>query len=330
MKVLVTGGGGYLGQAIVRQLLEKGFEVATYSRDRYDVLEKPGIVQHQGSLTGFEALKRAMQGCEAVFHAAAKTGTWGSHASFYEANVAGTEHVLKACLALGIPHLIFTSTASVVYDGGSGGKDERLPYPRKFDASYPLTKALAEQAVLKANGPSMVTCALRPHLVWGPGDPHFLPRIYERRRRGQLRLPGAGEYLVDTTYVDNAARAHLQAFDAMRKNPASVAGKAYFLSQGEPVTIRDFMNRLLAAGGLPPVDKTIDPRVALAAGWLLERVFRLLGSAKEPPITLFLAKQLSSSHWYDISAARRDFGYVPEIPMEEGMRRLKEWIADGV
>lgn len=326
MKVFVSGGGGFLGQAIVKQLVKEAYEVVSYSRSKYEALEKLGVTHQQGNLTDYEQLKIAMEGCEAVFHAAAKLGIWGSYASFYEANVSGTENILKACLELEIPYLIYTSSPSVVYDGGSEGKDESMPYPSKFDTFYPETKALAEKAVLEANGQSLISCSLRPHLIWGVGDPHFLPRLVERRRKDKLRILGTGKYLLDTTYVENAARAHLQAFDAMRINPESVAGKAYFLSDDEPIAIRMFIDRLLATKGLSPVEKTLHPRIALFAGYLLERTYRLLGIKSEPPITLFLAKQLSSPHWYDISAAKRDFGYEPAVSIDEGMKRLDDWL----
>lgn len=326
MKVFITGGGGFLGLAIVEQLVAKGYEVVTYSRSKYKALGKLDVVQHQGSISDYKALKSAMKGCEAVFHVAAKTGIWGSYSSFYEANVIGTENILKACAELKIPHLVYTSSPSVVYDGGSQGKDESLPYPAKFDAYYPQTKAVAEQAVLKANSATLITCSLRPHLIWGPRDQHYLPRLLERQRKGKLRMLGTETYLVDTIYVDNAAHAHLQAFEAMRSDPVSVGGKAYFLSQDEPIAIREFIDRLLDTGGLPPVNKTIHPQVALYTGWVLERVFNLFQIKSEPPVTPFVAKQLSSSHWYDISAAKRDFGYVPEVSIDEGMKRLKKWV----
>jgi nucleoside-diphosphate-sugar epimerase len=200
-----------------------------------------------------------------------------------------------------------------------------IPYPEKFDACYPLTKAIAEQAILAANAPDLTTCALRPHLVWGPGDPHLLPRFLSRRRQGQLRILGKKKYFIDTTYVDNAARAHLQAFRAMQTS-SPVGGRAYFLSQDEPITIREFINRLLDAGGLPPVDKTMHPGIAMIAGWLLQNVFRLFNVKSEPALTIFVAKQLSSSHWYDISAAKRDLGYSPAVSINEGMKRLKTWV----
>ena len=326
MKIFVTGGGGFLGNAIVQQLLQEGYEVVSYSRIKHNTLEKPRILQNQGNVADFEKLNTAMRGCEAVFHVAAKTGIWGSYNSFYETNVTGTENIIKACIELGIPHLVYTSSASVVYHGSSEGKNESLLYPKKFYAPYPQTKAIAEQAVLNANSPGLITCALRPHLVWGPGDTHFLTRLQTRRRKDQLRLLGNKQYLIDTLFIDNAVNAHLQVLKKMQTNPVPVAGKAYFISQDEPISIRSFTNRLLDTMGLPPVIKTMSPGFALFAGWLSQNVFSLLKIRKEPVLTVFLARQLSSSHWYDISAAKRDFGYMPAISIDEGMNRLKKWI----
>lgn len=325
MKVFVTGGGGFLGFAIVKQLLAAGYEVVSYSRRRYEALEELSVVQYQGDLSDYNRLKTALQGCEAVFHVAAKAGIWGHYASFYDANVAGTNNIINACREQGIRYLVYTSSASVCYGRHSGLNDESLPYPKTFDAHYPKTKALAEQAVMAANDANLATCSLRPHLIWGPGDPHLLPRFLSRQQKGQLRILGKGDHLIDITYVDNAALAHLQAFHALRQR-APVAGKAYFLSQDEPITVRAFINLLLHAGGLPPVRKTMNPRFALIIAWWLERVYRFLRLQSEPLLTTFVAKQLSSSHWYDISAAKRDFGYQPTVTTEEGMKRLAAWL----
>lgn len=322
MKIFVTGGGGFLGQAIVRQLLEAGHAVVSFSRGTYKALDELGVSHIQGNLSDYEALEKGMKGCEAIIHTASKVGMWGSYKAFYEANVKGTQNVLQACQNNGIPYLVFTSSPSVVYSGNVEGGNENLPYPDEYDAYYPETKAIAEKAVLAANSSQLCTCALRPHLIWGPGD-HFVPRLFERQRKGQLRLVGEGEYLVDTIYVDNAASAHLLALKAMLNDPTSVGGKAYFLSQDKPITIREFMNRLLATGGFPPVAKTISPQLALAAGWILQTAHRLLKTESEPRITPFVAKQLSSAHWYDISAAKRDLDYEPVVSIEEGMEKLK-------
>jgi nucleoside-diphosphate-sugar epimerase len=180
---------------------------------------------------------------------------------------------------------------------------------------------MAEQMVLAANGPDLATVALRPHLVWGPSDPHLIPRIVERARAGKLKRIGAGTNRVDVTYVDNAAHAHVLAGE--RLAPGSpIAGKPYFLSQGEPVYLWDFINRVLAFAGLPPVNKSISSRKALIAGAVLENFYKLFRLRSEPPLTRFVARQLATSHWFDISAARRDLGYEPIVSIDEGLRRL--------
>lgn len=329
MKVFVTGGGGFLGYAIVQVLLGKGYDVVTYSRTRHAALDKLSVKQYQGNLTDLDSILKAMKGCEAVFHVAAKTGIWGSYHTFHETNVTGTENIIKACLEAGVRYLIYSSSASVIYKGNAEGDDESLPYPDKFEAYYPLTKAIAEKAVLKANNDGLVTCAIRPHLIWGPGDPHFLPRLFAKQKAGKLRIIGDKDCLVDTTYIDNAANAHILALETMLRHPDLIGGKPYFISQGEPIPVHDFINRLLATGGLPPVTKHINPGLALAAGWLLERVYRLLHISSEPPLTLFLARQLSTAHWYNISAARKELGYTPAISISEGMERLMTWVKSG-
>jgi len=270
---------------------------------------------------------KAATGCDSIFHVAAKAGIWGSYDSFYQANVVGTQNILKACHRQGINKLVYTSSPSVVFDGSDvEGGDESLPYPTHFEAYYPQTKAMAEQLVLAANGPQLATVALRPHLIWGPGDNHLVPRIIAKGKSGKLRRIGDRSCLVDTVYVDNAARAHLQA--AERLAPGSpVAGKAYFISNGEPVELWDMVNRILAAGGVTPVNKSISPKAAYAIGTICEKIWGWFGLAGEPPMTRFVAKELAPAHWFNISAARRDFGYLPEISLDEGLVRLQQWLA---
>ncbi len=328
MKVFVTGGGGFLGFGIVKLLSKEGYEVVSYSRSNYNKLDQLGAVHIQGNLSDYDKLKTAMNGCEAVFHVAAKVSMWDKYSAFYETNVIGTNNIIKACKELNIHYLIFTSSPSVVFQGGIEGEDESLPYPKKYDAYYPQTKAIAEQAVIRAYSPSLITCSLRPHLVWGPGDHHFLPRLFEQRQKNRLRLPGKGDSLVDTIYIDNAVYAHLQAFKVMQKSPSTIGGKTYFLSQDDPIPIREFFNRLLETGDLPPVDKSINPKIALFLGAFFQKTYRLLGLNSEPPITPLVAKHLTRPHWYDISAAKRDLEYRPIISIDEGMERLKAWVEE--
>ena len=329
MKVFVSGGGGFLGRAIVRQLCAQGHELASFSRGNYPMLDQLGVRQFQGDLSDYAVLKKAMQGCEAVFHVAAKVGMWGKYEDFYRTNVTGTANVLQACRERGIRNLVFTSSPSVVYTGkDSEGHNESLPYPEKYEAYYPQTKAIAEKLVLAANDASLKTVCLRPHLIWGPGDRHLLPRLFEKARARKLRILGSSPNRIDCIYIDNAAKAHLQAFAQLLRDPAPVEGKTYFISQDAPIPIAELINQLLATGGFPPVTKRLSPGIARFAGRVLETSYRIFGISAEPLLTLFLAKQLSTSHWYDISAAKRDFGYKVEVSLEEGMERVAAWVSE--
>lgn len=325
MKVLVTGAGGFLGFAIARMLVERGDSVVSIQRNHYDSLAALGVEQQQGTLANDEAVMRAATGCDAVIHVAAKAGVWGKYQDYFASNVEGTRNVLKACQHLGISRLVYTSTPSVIHAGGDvAGADESLPYPDHFETAYPETKAIAEREVLAANSEYLSTVALRPHLIWGPGDNHLFPRVIDRARKGRLRLVGGGESLVDTVYIDNAAHAHLLALDRLRPG-AACAGKAYFITQGEPVPQREMINRMLAAAELPPCTRTISPGMAYFAGAVLETAFKLVGAQNEPPMTRFVAKQLATAHWYNIEGARRDLGYAPLVSFDEGMERLASW-----
>jgi nucleoside-diphosphate-sugar epimerase len=323
MIVLVTGGGGFLGRAIVAQLLARGDRVRVLGRADQPALRAAGVEVVRGDLVDAAAVQAAAAGCEAVVHTAAKVGSWGRAREFHDTNVRGTENVIAACRAGGVGRLIHTSSPSVSHGGGDvEGIDEAAPPPRRFDASYPRTKAMAEKLVLAANGPGLATVALRPHLIWGPGDTQLLPRAIARARAGRLRLPRGASKLVDCTYIENAALAHVLALDRLRPG-AACAGRAYFISQGTPVPLGDLVTRVLAAAGLPPVRKTISPRALYLAGCLAELAYTLLGIRdREPPVTRFVARQLTTAHWFDISAARRDLGYQPQVSIDEGLRRL--------
>ncbi len=326
MKALVTGGGGFLGSAIVRMLCERGDQVVSYSRSRHPALEALGVQQFAGDLVDKEALTAAAQGCDVIFHVAAKAGIWGDYADYHWANVTGTEAVIAACRANGISRLVATGSPSVVFDGRDiEGGDESLPYPDHYEAYYPQTKMLAECAVLRANSSDLATVSLRPHLIWGPGDNHLVPRIIQKARAGRLKRIGCRPCMADTVYIDNAAKAHLLAAD--RLFPGSqIAGKIYFITNDQPVPLWDMVDRILAAGGLPPVKGQVSPKVARLIGGGCEKLWKLLRLAGEPPMTRFVANELSTAHWFDISAAKRDLDYCPEVSIEEGLRRLSEWL----
>jgi nucleoside-diphosphate-sugar epimerase len=323
MTALVTGGGGFLGLAIVRRLVARGDSVRSLSRQSHSDLESLGVKEFLGDLSDSAAVERTVEGCDLVFHVAAKAGVWGPPDEYYRTNVVGTENILAACRNHGVRRLIYTSSPSVVFTGSDrAGIDETAPYANKFLAAYPYTKAIAERAVLAANGPDLATVALRPHLIWGPGDNHLIPRLIARARAGKLRRIGDGSNRVDAIYIDNAADAHLLAAD--RLAPGSpIAGNAYFLGQDSPVLLWDFINRILDTAGLPPVRRSLPAGVAYFMGGMLEAIHRTFGLSGEPRMTRFLARQLSTSHWFDLAAAKRDLGYVPAVSTEEGLRRLR-------
>ena len=324
MKILVTGGGGFLGQALCRGLVERGFDVTSFNRGHYPELDALGVRQVRGDLVDREEVLAATQGAETIFHNAAKAGAWGSYDSYHQANVVGTENVLAACRAHGIGRLVYTSTPSVTHRKThpvEGGTAETVPYGSGFKAPYATTKTIAEKAVLAANGPELATVALRPRLIWGPGDNQLLPRLVERAKAGKLRFVGDGENRIDTTYIDNAADAHFKAFEHLAPG-AACAGRAYFISNGEPMPVREIVNALLGAAGAPPVTKTLPFGAAYAIGAVSETLWPLLRLPGEPPLTRFLAEQLSTTHWYDMAPATRDFGYVPKVTIAEGLERL--------
>lgn len=307
MKALVTGGHGFVGSALVRHLREAGHEATPVSR-------QSGVdITDEGGLTA------AMRGHDTVFHVAALAGVWGRRQDFERTNVLGTETVLRACATAGVRRLVFTSSPSVTFDGTDHvNASNDLPYPTAWLADYPRTKALAEARVLAANGPSLATVALRPHLVYGPGDPHLLPRLLARARAGRLRVVGTGSNEVSLTFVENAARAHVAAAEALVPG-APCAGRAYFVNDAVPVRVWDWLNTVFGRLGIPPVSRRVPAGLAYAAGACLEGAWHLLGLGGEPPMTRFVARQLSTSHTYDLEPARRDLGWAPHVGHDEAL-----------
>jgi nucleoside-diphosphate-sugar epimerase len=247
---------------------------------------------------------------------AAKAGVWGRLEEYEAANVCATKNVLAACRQHSIRKLVHTSSPSVCFDGQDhirAGND--VPRATSFLAHYPATKARAEELVLAANGPELTTCSLRPHLVFGPGDPHILPRLVDRARRGRLRIVGDGKNEVTISYVDNAAHAHLCAAKILSPE-APHAGRAYFVGQEQPVLLWEWINDLLQKLNVPAVQKSISEKAAYRLGSVLETAWRILPLPGEPPMTRFVATQLARSHSYDMEPARRDFGYSEVVSME--------------
>lgn len=325
--VLVTGGGGVVGGAVVRTLLARAWTVRSFARGDYPALRALGVATHRGDITDLRALERAVDGCDAVIHAAARADMGVHTPSFVATNVVGTATVLAACRRRGVGRLVFTSSPSVVHTGAPiAGGDESLPYAAHHESPYPASKARAEQLVLHANDAALATVALRPHLIWGPGDSQLTARILDRARTGRLRLVDHGRAVVDATFIDDAAQAHVLALDALAAPPSGdarpVAGRALFVASGHPLPIGTLVTGLLEAAGLPPERRSVPFRVAWAAGIACEAAWRAAGRRDEPPMTRFLARQLATSHWFDLTAARRDLGYQPQVSPDEGFARL--------
>ena len=328
LHTLVTGAGGFLGHEVAQQLAARGDHVRVLTRVKKPELDRLGVEYRLGVVQNREDVLNAFRGTvplECVFHVAGKAGIWGKWPEYYGVNVQGTLNVIAACREFLVPRLVYTSSPSVTFDGRDQcGIDESAPYATRWLAHYPRSKALAEQAVLESNGKEgLWTCALRPHLIWGPGDQHLIPRLIERARQGQLRRVGDGKNRIDTIYVENAAEAHLLAADRLQGG-SPVCGRAYFLSQGAPVNCWEWIDQVLELAKLPPVRKSISFRAAYMAGAMLEGLWWLLSRTDEPRMTRFLAAQLATSHYFNIAAARSDLDYAPRVSLAEGMERLAE------
>jgi 2-alkyl-3-oxoalkanoate reductase len=325
MKALVTGANGFLGSYIVQLLVSRGDEVTAMTRRKDELLSSSQLRVLHGDMRNLESLSEAFRGQEVVFHTASVSGIWGSWKHFYSNNTIGTRNVIEACKQTGVAKLVYTSSPSVTFTGDHQSNiNESVGYPKKWYCHYPHSKALAEQAVLQAAEESdLMTCSLRPHLIWGPGDRHLIPRLLDRARQKKLVRVGDGMNQMDITYVENAALAHLQAAEAMR--PASpVCGSAYFISQGDPVNCWGWINEILQLAGLPRVKRSISFKMAYQLGAAMEVYHELFNIDREPRMTRFLALQLAKDHYFDISRAKQDFGYQPVVSTSEGMKRLEE------
>ncbi len=316
---LVTGGTGFLGRHIVGRLLAQNRAVTVLARRAAPDLVARGVRFIIAPLDDADALRDACAGVQTVFHVAAKVGVWGRHDDFFRANVLGTRALLASARAHGVRTFVHTSTPSVVYNGRDlAGADELLPLTTRCPSHYPLTKAIAEREVLAANSPGLRTVALRPHLVWGNDDPHLIPRVLAQARSGRLRIVGDGHNRVDMAHVENVTDAHLLA----EQNIARCAGRAYFISNNEPVVLWDWINNLLTALGEKPVTRCISLRAASAIGACCEAAWRVFPLRGEPPMTRFVAAELAKDHWFNTAAASRDLGYAPRISMAEGTAAL--------
>lgn len=323
MKVFITGGGGFLGSHIVDQLLKEGHEITSYSRGDYPELRSKGVKTVQGSLSDREKLIESCKDHDVFFHTASKVAMWGKVEDFYQTNVVGTQNALNAAKENGIKQFIYTSTPSVVFgDHSLSGVNEETPYPEKSYSRYGSSKAQAEKWVLEQNGVEISTVSLRPHLIFGPRDRNLIPRLVDAAKKGRLKIVGDGKNRVDVLYVENAANAHVKAWQALIEKPEKVGGQAYFIGQG-PVVLWDFINEILEHYRVPSVQKKIPFKKAFKIGGVIEKGAELLGVYNwHPPMTRFVALQLSKDHYFSHQKAMVDLGWKPEVSIKEALGRL--------
>ena len=325
--VFITGAGGFLGTALCRFLRAANIKVIGFARGKSPHLQAMGVTLIQGDLQHKQSIVNAMQGADLVFHVASKAGVWGDKESYFKPNVLGTKNIIEACRINNIKHLVYTSTPSVTFSGEDEVNiDESEPYASQFLNFYGLSKAVAEDILLKANSETLKTVALRPHLIWGPQDPHLIPRVIERAKVGKLKLVGKTNKLVDTIYIDNAVYAHLLAAVELNQVNSKCSGKAYFLSNDQPIYMATMLNKILDAAQLPPVKSRVPTSIAYAVGTLLEWWYLRTGNQNEPIMTRFVAKQLSTSHYFNIHAAKQDLNYQALVTIDDGMKQLKQYL----
>ena len=322
MKVLVTGGGGFLGQYIIEELISEGHQVCSFSRNSYPELEKLGVEQRSGNLLDSESIFNALEGIEGIFHVAGKVAMWGKWEDFYQNNTIGTKNLIEAAKKRKIKRFVYTSTPSVVFgEDHIREANENLEYPKEYLSLYAKSKMLAEKIVLESNSDDFMTCSLRPHLIFGPRDKNIIPRLLEAGKSGKLKIIGDGNNLVDIIYVENAAKAHILAFNAL--NPgSSVCGSPYFIAQDKPVKLWDFINEILERKGIERVSKSMSLKKAYKIGSLIEsflKLFRIWNI--HPPMTRFVALQLGKEHYFSHKKAQEDFGYSPHITTQEAIER---------
>lgn len=323
MKALVTGGGGFLGGYIIKELLKRNYSVVNLSRNSYPHLDDLGVETIKCDITNEnQVCQLDLSGFNVIFHVAALAGVWGKYENYYAINYLGTKNLVEQTKKHNIKYFIYTSTPSVVFGADDiEAADESIPFPTKYLTAYAETKSKAETLVLESANENFNTLAIRPHLIWGPGDPHILPRLKQKAKAGKLKRVGEGNNLVDVIYVENAAIAHVDAFEKLHVNN-KLNGQTYFIGQERPVNLWDFINTLLVKSKIDPVEDHISFSAAYKIGFFLEKIFSLLGiNSPEPPMTRFVATQLAKSHYFKHDKAKADFGFKPQITIEEGLRR---------
>jgi nucleoside-diphosphate-sugar epimerase len=323
---IVTGGGGFVGLGIVKALRAMDIQVSVIGRHHYPQVEEVGGVCLVGDIRDAPFVKSAFVGADTVFHVAAKAGVWGSWEEYFGINVTGTENVIDACRHNHIQRLVYTSTPSVVFNRGHlCGVDETTPYATEVLCHYARSKIMAEILVLETNDQLLSTTAIRPHLVWGPGDTNLIPRLLERAKSKQLKIVGDSTNMVDIAYIDNVVDAHIKAALNLELY-GTAAGQAFFISQGEPVNLWGWINELFMALDRPLIRSSVSFKTAFRVGSILEHLYTLFRIKNEPKMTRFIAEQMAKSHWFSVKKAQDILKWQPEVSTIEGMQRLVEWI----
>ena len=326
MKVLVTGASSLIGAGVAETLAGRGDVVACLQRSPSARLDAASAVtQHLGDIRDRDVVMAAAGGCDAIVHVAAKVGVVGDWEEYRSINVDGTDNVIRAAIGHNIGRVVYVSSPSVAHGGEPivGGAAD-APVLGRRRAWYPESKAMAEILALGAASDELGVVAVRPHLVWGPGDTQLVGRIVDRARAGRLALVGGGRALVDTTYIDNAIAALIAALDAVSPE-ARCSGRAYVVSNGEPRMIRELVEGICRAAGVPFEPREVSLRVGRSVGAAVERLWPMVRREQEPPMTQFLAEQLGTAHWFDPRPAREELGYRPTVSIDEGLRRLGAW-----
>ncbi|WP_144751075.1 NAD-dependent epimerase/dehydratase family protein [Curtobacterium pusillum] len=318
MRVLVTGASGFLGRATAVAVRDAGHEVRTFQRRPSGV---SGVSDVLGTMTDGAAVARAVAETDAIVHLAAKVSLAGDPADFARVNVDGTRTLVDAARAAGVGRFVFVSSPSVAHTGSSlVGAGAGPAEPARARGDYARTKAAAELVALGADAPGFAVVAVRPHLVWGPGDTQLVGRIVNRARKGRLPLLDSGAALIDTLYVDNAASAMVAAL--VHAADDDVHGNAYVVTNGEPRPVGDLLAGICTASGVPAPRVHVPAGVARVAGAVVEAVWRVRPGEDEPPMTRFLAEQLSTAHWFDQRRTRQDLQWAPAVSIDEGLARL--------
>ena len=318
MRVVVTGATSLIGRAVVTRLHDQGDIVTVFQRRPSGL----GITEHLGDVADRSAIATAVAGAEAVVHLAGRVALTGSWSQFEETNIRGTQNVIDAAREAGVSRFVHVSSPSVAHSGRSlVGAPAGTADPDRARGHYAKSKAQAELIALAADSPGFAVVAIRPHLIWGPGDTQLVARIVGRARAGRLAIVGSGTALIDTTYIDNAADALIAALD---RAPA-LGGRALVVTNGQPRPVRELLNRIVIAAGLRPPRIKVPYTVARTGGLAVERIWERRGREDDPPMTSFLAEQLGTAHWFDQRETRRALGWEPVVSLAEGFRRLHAW-----